>query len=1102
MPKNGLSPWHKVVSVREDVKTGELTLAQFAADLYDVQMQKARPIYQDPREFFALTYPTLSLRELAKGVILRLAAKSEKAVRSLKLTYGGGKTHSLVALYHLMSDPDNLPDLPAVQEFVETAGLRPPKARVVVLSFDKLDVDKGMEVRGPKGETRWLKHPWSVIAWQVAGAEGLKMLRQDRKEDERDTAPAENLLSALLEIPRKKDEATLLLLDELLMYVRSKVRQDAAWRGALLDFFQCLTQAVTKSDRTAMVASILDTELYYKREPLGGELAQQLHVIFHRQGEEDVEPVGKEDVAEVLRRRFFTPDSVKDAQKFRPHVVAALQGIKDLDETVRKNTKGEEERFLRAFPFHPDLTEVLYSKWTQIGGFQPTRGVLRTFAVALRDAEKWDRGALIGPNVFLSAPDTADLCPAAMELAGIAQRDEYEGRQHDWAAILKGEIQKAREIQSAFPSLKGRELEQVVMATFLHSQPVNQKAALRDLLLLIGSSRPDRIEIGKGLQRWTEESWFLDDTVLNQDRVSAADVPKHWRLGTRPNLNQMHRDARSRVAGNMIEERLEKQVRVIKELAAGAGPGGDGVHVHMLPGKPSSIDDDGEFHYAVLGPKAASDPGKPSAEARRFLEEKTGPDNPRVRKNLVVLAVPSTEGIEMARDRIRDYLGWIELASLPEVKAFDELRKEHLEQETNRALGKIKDSIVQAYCIAIVQGEDGSTKAYRVSGVEEGLFAAIKKDRRLHILEAAINAEALLPGGAYDLWKPGETSRRVKDLADTFAQDPRLPKMLRKQEIFETLKIGARDGHLVLRAKRPDGSPLTVWRAEAPGLDLASPDAEIVLLESAELAELPISLLVPGALPGLWPQEQGTLKVGDVFRFFDGAHEVKVKRNSHSESLRVPRAPRGVVEAAVREAVRGGLVWLTAGSASLFREEVPPGVLTDDAVLSPPPAPIPLSDLAMESLPAAWKQGLATASSLAGALSKKVGKVLPWAVVRDAIDGALRGRMLERSAESGPWPCEWAGAQNVRLCLPKEPPPPSAPPVAPGQKTYVAEAELSAGEMQNLGEHIGGLQKAAAGLNLHVTVKVQVAAKTALSEETIKDVNDELRKVSKKLSLK
>ena len=95
-----LDPWHKVVTLREDVRSGELSLSIFAADLYDVAMGTARPVYQDPREFFALTYPTVALRDLARDVALRLAGQNDKAVRQLELTYGGGKTHTLIALYH------------------------------------------------------------------------------------------------------------------------------------------------------------------------------------------------------------------------------------------------------------------------------------------------------------------------------------------------------------------------------------------------------------------------------------------------------------------------------------------------------------------------------------------------------------------------------------------------------------------------------------------------------------------------------------------------------------------------------------------------------------------------------------------------------------------------------------------------------------------------------------------------------------------------------------------------------------------------------------------------------------------------------------------
>jgi len=550
MNKLPWTPWHQVVELLDDLKTGELSLSMFAADLYDVIMGRAKPLYQNPEKFFGRTSPTFNLRELVKDIVVRLAGKNDKAVRQLELTYGGGKTHTLITLLHLVRDPDSLPDLPAVKEFIEHAGMRPPKTRVAALAFDKLDVEKGMEISDPGGKKRWLKQPWSVLAWQIAGQEGLKLLHADGRDEERESAPAENLLTELLAIPGKQGLATLILIDEVLMYARGKVGLDPCWRGRLQDFFQYLTQATTKVDRCAMVASLLATDPA-RSDQLGKQITQELYAIFRREREEGVQPVVKEDVPEILRRQFFTPESIRDRERFRSHVVAALKGVAELDEQTKKDGKNAEERYLRSYPFHPDLTDVFYSKWTNLEGFQRTRGVLRTLTLALREAEKWDTCPLVAANVFLTTPTREGISESLRELTSVAASDEYEGKRQEWTGILDGELAKARVIQAEASGLKYRELEQAVIATFLHSQPSGQKALTNELMVLLGHTRPDKIELEKALQRWTEASWFLDEAVVSE--IAAAGeggktLPKSWRLGSRPNLRQMHNDASTRVS--------------------------------------------------------------------------------------------------------------------------------------------------------------------------------------------------------------------------------------------------------------------------------------------------------------------------------------------------------------------------------------------------------------------------------------------------------------------------------------------------------------------------------------------------------------------------
>ena len=386
-------------------------------------------------------------------------------------------------------------------------------------------------------------------------------------------------------------------------------------------------------DRCCVVASLLASDPR-KTDRLAKEIQAELYDIFQREREEIVEPVVKEDVAEVLRRRFFKPDSIRDVAAFRPRVVEALKGIAVVDPQTQKEGAAAEERFLASYPFHPDLTEVLYSKWTQLERFQRTRGVLRTFALALREAEKWDQSPLIGANVFLAAPGEDGLSEAARELVTVAETEEYEGRRQSWAAILEGELGRARQIQIDSVGLKFREMEQAVFATFLHSQPIGQSAQTPELMVLLGATRPDRIELEKGLRQWAACSHWLDDSFTS---TTGDQLPTAWRLGNRPNLTQMHDEA-MRSVQKLADARLIDEIQKAKLLTAGCSAAG--VRVHLLPDKPNDVEDNGEFHYVVLGPKAASASGKPSAEAKRFLDETTGPEKPRVFRNAVVIAVP------------------------------------------------------------------------------------------------------------------------------------------------------------------------------------------------------------------------------------------------------------------------------------------------------------------------------------------------------------------------------------------------------------------------------------------------------------------------------
>lgn len=173
----------------------------------------------------------------------------------------------------------------------------------------------------------------------------------------------------------------------------------------------------------------------------------------------------------------------------------------------------------------------------------------------------------------------------------------------------------------------------------------------------------------------------------------------------------------------------------MKKLTAGASAAG--VQVHTQPVKPSDVKDDGAFRYAVLGPSAASDSGKPSAEARRFLDENTGPDNPRVYRNAALLLCPSKDGLEISEARIRDYLAWEtvrdDLKKQEEGGSVDAARIQTLAMNIEKAKGRVPEAIRQAYCIVVTVSDKNEDQAFKIPVTDEPHFTTIKADKRARI---------------------------------------------------------------------------------------------------------------------------------------------------------------------------------------------------------------------------------------------------------------------------------------------------------------------------------------------------------------------------------
>ncbi len=164
-----------------------------------------------------------------------------------------------------------------------------------------------------------------------------------------------------------------------------------------------------------------------------------------------------------------------------------------------------------------------------------------------------------------------------------------------------------------------------------------------------------------------------------------------------------------------------------------------------------------------------------------------------------------------------------------------------------------------------------------------------------------------------------------------------------------------------------------------------------------------------------------------------------------------------------------------------------------------PPPVISSIEILPESLPDAWQGETTTALTISSVLSKNAGQILPWRRVRETIDGAIRARYLMTTADSGVWPCEYPGAQYVRLCTTKETPPLPPPPPKPG--VFIAEADLRPNEIQDLADAMGELTSTAAGNELKFHLKIELGGKIPAADDVLNKLNHILQDITDKLQL-
>ena len=291
----GLKPWREVATPHPDVAGGRYQQAEFAADLAQVITGEAEDEYKNPQEFYRRTYLTEGLSHLLTLALKRLSGNGGEPVVELQTNFGGGKTHSMIALYHLFSGNLTGGEAPGMEEVLQNSGVTQLcKANRAVLVGTKLNQAVG--AKKPEGIT--VNTMWGEMAYQLGGVEGYSLVAEN---DQSGTSPGSDTLKELFD----RYSPVLVLIDEWVAYARQLYHVDGLPAGSFeanMTFAQSLTEAAKRSSRTIVVASIPASDIEIGGE--GGRAAlERIRNTFGRI-EAVWKPASAEESFAIVRRRL------------------------------------------------------------------------------------------------------------------------------------------------------------------------------------------------------------------------------------------------------------------------------------------------------------------------------------------------------------------------------------------------------------------------------------------------------------------------------------------------------------------------------------------------------------------------------------------------------------------------------------------------------------------------------------------------------------------------------------------------------------------------------------------------------------------------------
>lgn len=768
----GLQPWRDVLQPHDDVSTGNFQAAEFAADLYKVALGgDASKDYSDPVQFFSRTYLTEGLKDLIGRTVRRLSGDDNASpVINLQTNFGGGKTHSMLALWHLAAGT-KLGDFP--QELQESLNDTPYKD-VGTVNRVALVGNHISTVGSVKDDGTEVNTLWGEMAWQLGGPEAFAIVA---KSDADRTPPGEALHELLATYA-----PAVILIDEWVAYARTLVdRQDLA-AGTFDDqftFAQALTEAVKGTTGVLLAISIPasesgdDTIAAGNAEEVGGsnglEALRRLQNVVRRIADQ-WRPATSGEAYHIVRRRLFqSPDAAALAaidQTARAFVEMYTKNTGEFPEETRGG--GYEDRIKETYPIHPELFDRLYGDWSTLERFQRTRGVLRLMSVVIH--KLWEGG------------DPAPLImPGSLPIATSDVNTELTQYLEDnWKAVIDtdvdGDNSTPAKIDKGKP-LFGQRMttRRLARAVFFGSAPTvgATHKGLESTRVFLGTAMP-----GDTIGNFHSALATLGD----QATYFYASGGRYW-YDLAPNISRRAADQAERV------QIAEVYAEIVRRLESQSSTRGSFRGVHVCPPDAADIPDTDSARLVLLHPKHTHKGKSTSSDALEFARvavEQRG-TTPRTYRNMLVFLAPDVDRTGELEAATREFIGWSTICSQADDLDLTGSQRSLAEERREKASHKIELRLRDAYQWAIVpHGQPIELPVTKIDGDSESLAERVTRKLGNAGELADVHGPQLirlrLDGDASKLWESGYVA--VGDLWRMYAEYPYMPR-LRDRDVLE-----------------------------------------------------------------------------------------------------------------------------------------------------------------------------------------------------------------------------------------------------------------------------------------------------------------------------